>query len=86
MSATLVTETAPGVSTQQDATATCFSNGNFLSSSIGSGNNTPPFDVSTITTGNLVAQGSGSALISVRYPTAVQGVDYSSNFVVFTSK
>jgi hypothetical protein len=86
MTATLVSETAPGVFTQQDVSATCFPNGNLQWSSIGNGNNTPPFDTSTINTGNLVAQGSGSALIWVRYPTAVQGVYYSSNFVLFTSK
>ncbi|HXJ88057.1 MAG TPA: Ig-like domain-containing protein [Candidatus Binatia bacterium] len=86
MTATLVTETAPGVSTQQDVTNTCFSNGNFSWSSIGNSNNMPPLDMSVITSGNLVAQGSGSGLIWVAYPTEVQGVDYYSNLVVFTSK
>jgi len=86
MTVSLITETAPGVSTTQDVTAGVFSGpGSPIVALIVGGISLPPIDFMHSQNGNLVAQGSGSAVIFVSYPSG--GVyDYLSNLVLFTSK
>lgn len=85
MTVSLITETAPGVSTTEDVTAEVFSNPGALNSlAVGSANG-PPIDFSNSQNGNYVAQGSGSAVVFVSYPSG-SDFDYVSNLVLFTSK
>jgi len=86
MTVTLVTETAPGVSTQQDLSQSI---GGFGWASVNCSQcNAPPIDTTKIQNGTLVAQGSGTALLWFDNSDAVP-VDSGtsvSNFVTFTSK
>ena len=86
MTVSLITETGPGLSTTQDMTAAVFSiPGEPDLAVVGAGNNFP-IDFSESQNGNLVAQGSASAIMSVHYPSGTPGFDYMSNLVLFTSK
>jgi hypothetical protein len=86
MTVSLVTETGPGVSTTQDVTAAVFSiPGEPDLAVVGAGNNFP-IDFNASQNGNLVAQGSASAIMSVHYASGTPGFDYMSNLVLFTSK
>ena len=85
MTVSLITETAPGVSTTQDLTAEVFANPSALDFLPVGPSNGPPIDLNNSQNGNLVAQGSGSTVLFVSYPSGSQ-FDYLSNLVLFTSK
>lgn len=85
MTVSLITETAPGVSTTQDLTAEVFSSPGALNFLVVGSANYPPIDFDHSQNGNYVAQGSGSAIVFVTYPSGSE-FDYVSNLVLFTSK
>jgi hypothetical protein len=85
MTVSLITETAPGVSTTQDLTAEVFTNPGALNFLVVGSANYPPIDFDNSQNGNYVAQGSGSAIVFVTYPSGSE-FDYVSNLVLFTSK
>jgi hypothetical protein len=80
LSVLLTTETAPGVSTTQDVTGAVFSSPGQPEFLIIGAANAPPIDFANTQNGNIVAQGSGSAILEVEYQS------YISNMVLFTSK
>jgi len=85
MTVSLITETAPGVSTTQDVTAEVFTNPGALNFLVVGSASSPPIDFDKSQNGNYVAQGSGSAVVFVTYPSGSQ-FDYVSSLVLFRSK